>query len=408
MHIAHFTNTYKPNINGVVRSVSTFRKALTELGHLVFIFAQDVSNYEDEEPFIFRYPAVSIPKFDYSLTIPVSPFISELLPSLKLDVIHSNHPILLGKAAADKAEELELPLVFTFHTRYIEYATQYVPISQAFVRGLIVDELVKYLQRCQHIITPSNSIRRMLEDYGGITERITTIPTGIDLEPYRRADGQAIRRKYNWGEEKVLISIGRLAEEKNWRTLLSAVAQAMSQNPNIRLVILGDGPEREAYQAYAKELGVAEQVTFTGLVPFEEIPNYLKAADIFCFASKTETQGLVTMEAIAAGLPVVAVDASGTSDVVDDGKEALLTKDDDAALAQAIQTLLEDEALFERFKKAAEEKAKEFDLIVHGEKLVKVYEQAIEDKKANRHVEADADRVKRRLEEAEEEEEKSQ
>ena len=139
LHIAHFTNTYKPNINGVVRSVSTFREALTRMGNLVFIFCQEADDYADEEPFVFRYPSVGIPGFDYSASVPTSNFVNKLLPSLKLDVIHSNHPNLIGTAAANKAKDLDLPLVFTFHTNYVEYGQQYVPFAKAFVEDIIVD-----------------------------------------------------------------------------------------------------------------------------------------------------------------------------------------------------------------------------------------------------------------------------
>ena len=184
---------------------------------------------------------------------------------------------------------------------------------------MVAEGLVQYLNRCQHIVTPSDSIKQMLETFGGLTERVTTIPTGIDLAPYQAADGQVVRQKHNLNDHKVLISIGRLAEEKNWITLLSAVAQIAETHPEIRLIILGDGPQREALESYAQEVGLGEQVIFTGLVPFEDVPAYLKAGDIFCFASTTETQGLVTMEALAAGLPVVAVDATGTRDAVVNG-----------------------------------------------------------------------------------------
>jgi len=123
MHIAHFTNTYKPNINGVSRSVSSFRKALTMLGNNVFVICQEARDFEDQEPFIFRYPSISIPAFDYSLSVPVSNFMDKLLPTLKIDVIHSNHPVGLGSTAVSKAKELDLPLVFTFHTQYAAYAS---------------------------------------------------------------------------------------------------------------------------------------------------------------------------------------------------------------------------------------------------------------------------------------------
>lgn len=393
MHIAHFTNTYKPNINGVVRSVSTFRKSLTEMGHNVFVFSQDTQNFEDTEAFVFRYPSLSIPTVDYSFSIPVSPFVDWLVPSLKLDIIHSNHPVLLGYAAAEKAEKLNIPLVFTFHTRYEEYS-HYIPFSQAFVKEIIVDWLLRYIERCQHVITPSESIRQMLIKYSGITDHITTIPTGIDLQPYQEATGASIRKKYNWEKEQILISIGRLATEKNIKTLLSASAIVMQTNPNARLVMIGDGPQKEDLKRYAKELGIAEKVLFTGLVPFDQIPKYLKAADLFCFASITETQGLVTMEAMAAGLPVVAVKGTGTTEIVQDGNTGILTDNTPESLAKAILQVLENNDLHNRFQKNALEISQSFDISVQAKKMTCVYEQSIEDKKAGRSIKANLEALK--------------
>ena len=147
MHIAHFTNTYHPVISGVVRSVATFRQSLIDLGHLVFIFAQDDEQYEDTEPFIFRYPVLDLPMMhDFPLTIPFSPFVEKLLPSLKLDVIHTHHPFLLGHSAARRAADLNLPLVFTFHTRYQEYS-HYIPMEQRAVKwqiGQVISDYMRY------------------------------------------------------------------------------------------------------------------------------------------------------------------------------------------------------------------------------------------------------------------------
>lgn len=381
LHIAHFTNTYHPSINGVVRSVSVFRQALTDLGHNIFIFAPYASHFEDTDPLILRYPAIELPiSPPYAFPIPVSPFVDRLLPSLKLDVIHSHHPFLLGQAAARKANQLDLPLVFTFHTRYDEYS-HYVPLNQTFVKGAITEWLRDYLQHCQHIIAPSNSIKQMFTDHG-VIDRVTTIPTGIDLAPFRAADGQALREERGWGKDKVLISVGRLAVEKNWPTLLAAAGQVMRQHREVRLVIIGEGEEHNALLHQAQELGIADRVDFTGLVPFADIPRYLKAADLFCFASVTETQGLVTMEAMAASLPVVAVNANGTRDEVEHGQEGLLTDNDSAALAQAIHQVVEDETLWQQFRQAAGKKAESFDIRFQAEKLVNVYHQAMEDKKA--------------------------
>ncbi|HEX6386902.1 MAG TPA: glycosyltransferase [Anaerolineae bacterium] len=385
MHLAHFTNTYLPVISGVVRSVSSFRQALTELGHNVFIFAQHASDHKDEEPFIFRYPALELPIQDYPLTIPVSNFVDKLLPSLKPDVIHSHHPALLGQVAARKAEQFQVPLVFTHHTRYQEYS-HYVALPQELVKDVIGRWLADYMKKCQHIVVPSHSIKEMLAELYGIHERVTVVPTGIDVAPYQQADGGAIRQQRGWEDDTVLISIGRLAEEKNWRTLIAAAQVVMERHPDVRLAILGDGDEREELEKYSRKLEIADRVEFVGKVPFDDVPRYLRAADIFCFASITETQGLVTMEAMAAGLPVVAVGASGTSDIVENGVDGLLTANDSQALAEAIERLVRDDDLRQRFCQAAAAKIKRFDANVLAERLVEVYQQAIADKKAGRAV----------------------
>ncbi|GAB4420693.1 MAG: glycosyltransferase family 4 protein [Anaerolineae bacterium] len=386
MHIAFFTNTYFPTMSGVVRSVSTFRQQLTAMGHNVFVFAQHASAYEDTEPFIFRYPAIEVPINDYALPIPVSPFISEVLPILKPDVIHSHHPFLLGQVAAHKAQELSAPLVFTFHTRYDEYS-HYVPFSQELTKRVIIDWVLSYMEQCQHIITPSESMKQILEESGVAGQYISAIPTGIDVEPFRQADGELVRHQRGWGNEGVLISVGRLAKEKNFETLLIAAAQVMRRHDHTRLVLIGDGPERKALEELAESLGIASRVEFTGRLEFDQIPGYLKAADIFCFASVTETQGLVTMEALAAGLPVVAVDAPGTADAVNHGQEGLLTENDSAALAQAICQVIANPALRQQFKAAAARKVAWFDIKAQAQKMLEVYAQAKEDKKAGRYVE---------------------
>jgi glycosyltransferase involved in cell wall biosynthesis len=389
VHIAHFTNAYLPVISGVVRSVRSFRKALTGLGHIVFIFAQS-DNYQDQEPFVFRYPSLPLPlSGDISAAIPVSPFMDRLMPSLKLDVIHTHHPVLLGQVAASKAQELELPLVFTFHTQYREY-THYVPLPQdavqSFLKEAVHNWLREYMRKCQHIVVPSESMLNILARDFGLESRYTIIPTGIDLQPYRVADGELVRAEKNWGDERVMISIGRLAKEKNWRTLLQAAALVIQDHPEFRVVILGDGPERRALEDFSSQLGISGRVEFTGEVPFSQVPLYLKAADFFGFASTTETQGLVTMEAMAAGLPVVAVDASGTRDILEHDCQGMLVDNQPEALAGAIRRLLDEKDLIGRFRAAALERVKEFDINFLAGKLVDVYEQAIKDKRNNQFV----------------------
>ncbi|MCB8943080.1 MAG: glycosyltransferase [Ardenticatenaceae bacterium] len=390
MHIAHYTNTYLPVVSGVVRSISTFRKALTELGHNVFIFSQHASDYEDEDPFIFRYPAFELPIHNnFPITIPMSSHIDWLLPTLKLDVIHAHHPFLLGQTAANKADELNLPFVFTFHTRYRDYS-HYVSLNQNIVKEVIDRWLGVYMQQCQHIVVPSNSIRDLLAELYGLHERVTVIPTGINLAPYSQpTDREQFRQQKGWQNDRVLISAGRLAKEKSWDLLIEAAAKVIQHIPNTRLVILGEGEEREALQKLVQKLGVSERIELPGAVPFTAIPQHLFAADLFCFASVTETQGLVTLEAMAANLPVVAVAASGTSDVIDHEVEGLLTEQNADDLAQAIIRVLQDDDLCEVLRTAALAKAQTYDIKRQAERLTAVYHQAIADKKADQFVQVD-------------------
>lgn len=389
MHIAYFTNFYLPVVNGVVRSVQLFRETLTSMGHNVFVFAQE-DDYEDTEPFIFRYPSLRLPPpVDVPTALPVSAFVDQLIPKLKLDVIHTHHPVLLGQTAATKARDYNLPLVFTFHTQYHEY-THYFPIPQEqvqeFIKNRVINWLREYMRKCQHIIIPSESMRSVLVNDFGLVDKFTVIPTGIDITPYKKANGAAIRSQWNWGDDKVIISAGRLAEEKNWVTLLEAFALALQAQPNIRLVLLGDGPQAQALGRLAGELEIVDRVTFVGKVPFEEVPHYLKAADLFAFASITETQGLVTLEAMAAGLPVVAVDAPGTKDILEDGKQGFLTQNDAADLANGIIRLVDNSSLLSKFKSGALRASRTYDNQRLGRKMLKVYEQAIIDKKNEQYV----------------------
>ncbi|HEX2997089.1 MAG TPA: glycosyltransferase family 4 protein [Anaerolineales bacterium] len=393
MHIAFFTNYYHPVVNGVVRSVASFRDVLMKQGHNVFVFAQADDTYKDTEPFIFRYPSLPLPG-DIATAFPISPFVDQLLPTLKLDVIHTHHPVLLGQTAARKAAELDLPLIFTFHTQYWEY-THYVPFPQEaiqeFLKNAVHRWLRDFMQKCQHIIIPSESLKEILVKNYGLEERYTVIPTGMDLEQYQCADWKSLRKEKGWDNETVIVSIGRLGSEKNWDTVLQAFAKVCLQYPDLRLVLIGDGPARQDLESLASELGVAERVTFTGTLPFTDVPCYLTAADLFTFASVTETQGLVTIEAMAAGLPVVAVNGSGTRDIIDHGEQGFLVENDADALAEGIKKLLSNPQQMKRFSSNALKKAGTFDVNRLGKQLIDVYEQAIQDKRENRYVTLRAD-----------------
>jgi 1,2-diacylglycerol 3-alpha-glucosyltransferase len=387
MHIGFYTNAYSPTISGVVRSVGSFRKALTELGHNVFVFSPQTDDFEDDEPFIFRYPSFDLPQFpDLPFVIPISSSIDHILPSLKMDIIHSHHPVLLGQTAANNSAKFNLPLVFTFHSRYWEYSRYAGTFGQDFVKDQIDNILCDYLQKCHHVITPSDSLRQTLYSEYGVKGQITTIPTGIDAALFENLNRLKERQKRKWIDEIVLISAGRLAIEKNWETLIEAAAIVMLKYPNVRLVLLGDGSEGKKLRKIAKHLGIGGRVEMPGGIDLDQVGHYLVAADVFCFASVAEAQGLVTLEAMAAGLPVAAVDGSGTRDVLEDGVQGFLTVNDAEALGKGIEKLVADQELRLKMGAAAKRRAREFDIVNQAKKILEVYGQAQESSRQGKFI----------------------
>lgn len=381
LHIAMFTNVYLPSSNGVVTSVTSFRQGLMARGHAVYILAPHATEpYQRDERFVFRYPAWELPMQRYPLTLPLSPFIDLLLPCLAPDVVHAHHPVMLGRVAAKKSRSLGVPLVFTYHTRYQEYSHYVSGLPDHMVKEFLESWLANYMRKCHHVIVPSESIRDLLETTYGINSRVTVVPTGVDASRFGLLSREQARERLGWPpEDMVVVSIGRLAREKNWELLFAAFKTATDNGPSARLVVIGGGEERPRLKTLCSELGIAERVTFTGNVAAESVPLYLCASDIFGFASTTETQGLVTLEAMASSLPVVAVSASGTKDVLTDGSEGFLTSCDSQSLGMGLKRLLADPALRQRFGESGLRRSAEFGIASQSARLEEVYRVAIED-----------------------------
>jgi len=383
MRIGIFTNTYKPEINGVVTSVSTFRDELVRQGHAVYIFAPEAASFEDEDYGVFRYPAIKLKaKVNYPLAIPVSPYINWVVPRLKLDILHSQHPILIGEEAIAFARNLNLPHVFTHHTQYEEYS-HYIPFNQNIIKTLTREVVRTYLTRCVKIIAPTRSIMEQLrQQYPGVADRFSALPSPIDLARFH-PDGlnpQPIRRQYRLDDAFTFVSVARLTVEKRFDVLLKAFVQVVNRYANTRLLIVGDGASRKSLEELARKLHIDRQVIFAGSVPYEQVPSYLAAGDAFAFASTSETQGLVMLEGMAVGLPVVTVDAPGNRDVTVDGYNGLLVQnsDDVAALAEAMARMVADEPLRRSLAEGARQTATGYSAENLTRGLVDLYQQSID------------------------------
>lgn len=340
MRIGLFTNNYRPLVNGLATSVETFARAFRRAGHEVTVVAPCYPGASDREPGVLRVPGVRAPTHHaYVLPIPRWPGTSRRVGELGLDVYHAQHPLLLGAAAARWARRAGRPLVFSYHTRYERYA-HYVPGPARLVGELAVRQALAFAGRAELVIAPAPAVARDLRARGLCT-RLEVVPTGV---PLPAAYGEEVRRAWRARlalgfEGPLCLSVGRLAPEKNLAFLLAALARLRRTLPAVRLLLVGDGDDRARLERLAQKIGLAEAVRFVGAVAHDAVGGYYLAADLFLFPSTSETQGLVALEALAAGLPVVAVRSEAATDLLTDGETGILTAEDPAAFARAAAEL---------------------------------------------------------------------
>jgi 1,2-diacylglycerol 3-alpha-glucosyltransferase len=342
VRVGLFTNNYLPFCGGVTVSVETLRRGLEARGHETWVLAPRFPGADEASPRTLRYPSIPAATYpEFALAVPYSPRLSRQVRALSFDVFHAHHPFLLGPAARRLARRQGRPLVFTYHTRYDKYA-HYVPLSRGLVAAMARGLSTRFAARADAIIAPSAVLRDELRARG-VRTPIAVVPTGVDLARFCPGDRALARRHRGLDPDAlVVLYVGRLDREKSVDRVLAAFERIAGTVARARLVLVGQGTQGDELRRVAAGLNAGSRVTFTGVCPHEELADYYRAADLFLFASQTETQGLVLAEAAACGLPAVAVDAPGCDEVVHDGDTGLLTKGDPAALAEAAIGLLID------------------------------------------------------------------
>lgn len=347
LKIGFFTDSYLPYTSGVVRSIETFSAGLQAQGHEVFIFAPDYPNNQGQldEDGVFRFPSIPAPTYhDFVLAVPFSIRLRPTLKKIGLDIIHVHSPFLLGSLGSHSAKKLNIPLVFTFHTLYDQYAF-YLPLGHNFAKKITKKYCTDFCNHCDLVIVPTGIIGKQLREWG-VSTAIKALPTGIDIDSFRTEEKNWLYQKYNINfSERLIISVGRLGKEKNFPFVLKSFKNVNAAFPNTRLILVGDGPEKDALVNLTEELEISEKVLFTGKLPKEDVVKAYNSAHIFIFASITETQGLVVGEAKAAGLPTVAVKAFGISEMIEDGVDGFLTGLDIDEFTNKVNLLLSDEDL---------------------------------------------------------------
>jgi 1,2-diacylglycerol 3-alpha-glucosyltransferase len=379
VNICMFTNTYLPHVGGVARSVATFAEDLCRLGHRVLVVAPTFPEATDsagEEYEVLRLPAIqNFNGSDFSLRIPHPFVINDKIDRFAPEVIHSHHPYLLGDAAIRAARTRDLPLVFTHHTLYEKY-THYVPLDSQTLRRFVIELSTEYANHCTRVVAPSLSVARLLRKRG-VAAAIEEIPTGVDIQFFSKGRGEKIRQAHGIPQDALVIGhVGRLAPEKNLRYLAESVALFLESKREALFVVAGSGPSKKEIQRIFADRSLSEQLVMLGTVTGQDLADVYKAMDLFVFSSKSETQGMVLTEAMAAGTPVIALDASGAREVVEDGQNGRLLSEGTSqqSFAQAIRNFFEDATRAEEWQKEALKTAKCFSRETSADRMVRLYQ----------------------------------
>ena len=400
MRVGIFTESYPPLVNGVSTSILMLEHALTKLGHEVFIITVSDNKKDyvlENNGHILRLPSVNLANcYDYKMTSVYPIKAVNMIKKMNLDVIHSNVEFTVGIFARVVSEQLSIPLVHTYHTNWEDY-THYITKNKKILDD-ICKKLLKYLvvffedKTVTELIVPSNKIYNLFKDKYKFTKNIHIIQTGIETskfykENFNQKDINSLKKKLGIKKKDfVVMTVSRLAKEKRVDRIINNHKELVKKYSNMKLLIVGDGPDIDKLKDEAKSLGVSDSVIFTGKVPLSDIPIYYQLGNVFVTASKSETQGLTVVEAISSSLPVVAVkDDSFVNSVIEEFNGFVFT--DDEKYINSISKLYEDKELYNRLSNQSRLLSEDFSSEYFALKVLKVYETAIENyKKDNKKI----------------------
>lgn len=367
-------DSYKPYISGITNYVDINKRYLEMAGHDVFVFTFGDLEYEDEEPRVIRSHGVPLADTGFYLSTRYSRAAKQLLQTM--DIVHVHHPFLSGRLALKYCRPLNIPIIFTNHTRYDLYAQSRLPLLPDEVsNGLLQAYMPAFCKEMDLVISPSHGMEKILRQYG-VETKVEVVPNGVDLMPFYTAKSLP-RTRFGFKDcDILLVYAGRIAPEKNLEFLLQAFAGVSQVIPNIYLLIIGGGQKDhvEKIMSIPKNLNIQDRVLFTGIIPYNELPPYFAMCDIFVTASVTETFGMSTVEAMGAGLPVVGVQSPGTSDIIKDGETGYLSTKDISSFTAKLTYLCIKKSLFRKLGKAARASSKQYDIRRTTKNILKYYE----------------------------------
>jgi 1,2-diacylglycerol 3-alpha-glucosyltransferase len=328
MRIAWFSDTWLPARDGVVNSLLSFKQELERRGHEIFLFVPNSITKDNIDHGIFFYKAKSFRPYPvYRMPAIRSLFSSRtyrLVTSIKPDLIHAHSPGVIGLHGMITANRLKLPFVFTYHTflRDSVYMVTDSSIGQQLIRRLLTYYLNWFFRQCHRVIVPSQAAK--LELTSLIQGPTRVVPTGIDIGRFADGNGTRVRAQLGVHNAPIILHVGRVVKEKNLDDLLAAAPLILKTVPDAVFVIVGAGPYDDSLHHSVLEKGLRKHVILTGFVPDEDLPDFYAAANVFAFPSTYETQGIVALEAMAAGIPIVAARSRSLPELVEEGRNGYL------------------------------------------------------------------------------------
>lgn len=384
MHIGVFSYYYLPIINGVTITISNWRKLGEKAGHRFTIYIPQPGDKQKLDSAVVPYPAVSLYKrFGITLPLFAEQFVRSEMRQTRPDILHVHHPYFIGKLALIMKKLFGTPIVFTYHTRYADYARAYFPFLSRFViRRLVTRMIVRFMNQCSAITVANASLQVELRR-SGVKTPIFIVPPGIDTKTLALGNRAATRKRLGFrSSDFVLLYVGRLAKEKNIFFLLRAFIHIIKINPHVRMFLCGSGLETERIRSFAKRHRLEQKI----IVGIDETPKTIRdiyaAADMFVYASQTETYGRVLVESMAAGLPVVALRGPSVVDIVEDGINGrVVWRSSPKVFAGVVTKLLGDRMYMKNLGSRAQQSARaRFDSVASWKALSVVYESVLKSK----------------------------
>lgn len=391
MRIGIFSDTYPPYINGVSTSVSMLKTALEKMGHQVYVVTVNNSStkykFEDNKK-VIRIPGIPTGIYDYRLTgiYPIRAI--NIIKKWKLDIIHTHTEFGIGSFGRIFAKQFDIPLVHTYHTMYEDYIHY---ITKGFFEKSskkIVEYLTNFYcdRTLDELIVPTKKTYDLFIEKYGYTRLVHIVPTGIEvdrfyLENVSKKKLRDLQKNFNFKKDDFVITfVGRIAEEKNVSFLLKAHKKIVKKAANIKLLIIGDGPDLAKYQEEVKKAGLEDKIIFTGRVPWEEIPVYYQLSSIFTTASTTETQGLTVIEAMAGAVPPLCINDESFNTTVVSGLNGYLFETEKEYIDKVLE-LSNNPDLLKKLSTQARVSAEQHSSKYYGERVYDVYQQAIRNQK---------------------------